>query len=680
MVDTSKSVDEMQAEIDRLNREVARLREIETQFYEAGSRQNDQKLLTARFHDIIEFFPDATFVVDLEGRVLAWNRGMEEMTGVRKADIVGHGDHAYAVPFYGHRRPMLIDLVNQGDQSGSAEYEHLEKKGQDHFVEVYLPDLHQGRGAYVWAVASPLLDRDGRVVGAIETVRDVTERRHMEELHDLLNAAMENALEMVLVVDLEGRVRYVNPAIERSGYQRSEVHGRQLAELVQAGLLAGFAARLMETMASKETWSGRVGAKGRGDERLELEATMSPIRDKKGRMGGYVAVARDITRELRLERQLSQSQKMEAIGTLAGGIAHDFNNILSSVMGYTELARRSLPEDAQAQLDLGDVMEAAHRAKELVKQILVFSREGEQEPRALHVAGIVKEALKLLRPSLPSTIEIRVLTAIENDVVMADPTQIHQVLVNLCTNAAHAMRETGGVLEVLLAEVELGPEDVSAYADLEPGPYLRLTVTDTGHGMEPAVMDRIFDPFFTTKGRGEGTGMGLAVVHGIVRSNGGVINVESEAGRGTNFQIYLPRLDMAVDAEEVPCEPMPNGHERILFVDDEPDVVEIWSRSLARLGYQVTASADSREALEIFQASPDSFDLVITDQTMPGLTGAELAGKIMKMRSDLPIILCTGFSEVMGPAEAKSLGIREFLMKPIYNQRMAEVIRQVLDA
>jgi PAS domain S-box-containing protein len=680
MADNHESMNELRSEIDRLTREVARLRDLENLYHEVSSRQKDQELLAGRFQDIIEFLPDATFVVDRDGRVIAWNRATEEMTGVSKREILGQGDYAHAIPFYGQRRPMLIDLANQGDPGQSAEYDYMERKGRDRYAEVFLPGLYRGRGAYIWAVASPLLDRDGRVVGAIESIRDVTERKLMEEEHDLLAAAVENAVEMVVVVDMGGRVRYVNPAIAQSGYQRSEVIGRQLGNLVQEESSGGFAVRLMEAMARKATWSGRVSALGAGGERLELEATMSPIRDKKGRMVGYVAVARDITRELRLERQLRQSQKMEAIGTLAGGIAHDFNNILSSVMGYTELARRSLPQDSRAGLDLGEVMDAAHRAKELVQQILVFSREGEQEPRPLHVGSIVKEALKLLRPSLPSTIEIKVMTGIKHDVVMADPTQMHQVLINLCTNAAHAMGDQGGRMEVGLTEVELGPAEVLAYPDLACGPYLRLAVSDNGHGMKPAIMERIFDPFFTTKGRGEGTGMGLAVVHGIVRSHGGVITVESEPDKGTTFHIYLPRLDMEIESEEEYTKIVPHGQERILFVDDEAPVVEIWERALAGLGYRVTALTDSLKAFEVFKDAPDSFDLVITDQTMPGLTGAELAGKIMELRCDVPIILCTGFSKVMGPAEAKLLGIREFLMKPIYHQRMAEVIRQVLDA
>ena len=679
MVDSHKSVSEMQAEIGRLNRELTRLREIERLYHEVKARQEDQELLADRFQDIMEFLPDATFVVDREGRVIAWNRAMEEMTGVGKGDIVGQGDYAYAIPFYGHRRPMLVDLVKKDAPSDSAGYDLLEKKGQDRYAEVYLPDLNQGRGAYIWAAASPLLDREGRVVGAIESIRDVTDRKLMEEKHDLLAAAVENALDTVLVVDTEGRIRYVNPAFEGIGYQKSEVIGRNLGDFVQEEAPDNFTVRLLETMAGRTTWSGRVIGHHKNGGRLELEAAMSPIKDKRGRIAGYVAVARDITRETKLERQLRQAQKMEAIGTLAGGIAHDFNNILSSVMGYSELARRSLPEDSPARQDLGEVMDAAHRAKELVKQILVFSREGEQKPRPLHVGAIVKEALKLLRPSLPSSIEIRVLATARNDVVMADPTKIHQVLINLCTNAAHAMREHGGVLEVSLTEVELGRPEVSAYPDLVPGPYLRLTVADNGHGMEPEIVERVFDPFFTTKGRGEGTGMGLAMVHGIVRRHGGVVVVDSEPGRGTTCHIHLPRLDMPVDSEDESTEIPPHGHERILFVDDEEPVVEIWERSLTDLGYKVTALTDSLKAFELFQAAPESFDLVITDQTMPGMTGAELARKIMELRSDLPVILCTGFSEVMGPKEAKSLGIREFLMKPVYHQSMAEVIRKVLD-
>ncbi|NVM57215.1 MAG: response regulator [Desulfobacterales bacterium] len=376
-----------------------------------------------------------------------------------------------------------------------------------------------------------------------------------------------------------------------------------------------------------------------------------------------------------------QSQKMEAIGTLAGGIAHDFNNILAAVLGYVELAKDDVPEGSPAQASLEEVFRAANRAKGLVKQILAFSRQREQERKPLQVSPIVKEALKLLRASLPTTIEIRQYIKTESGTVLADPTDLHQMLMNLCTNAAYAMRNKVGMLEVSLVDVDLPLEVVGQAhpSHLPPGAYLRLSVKDTGHGMERSVIERIFDPFFTTKERGEGTGIGLAAVHGIVESHGGGITVDSEPGKGATFKVFLPRLETGVTPETEILAPIYVGNERILFVDDEQTLVNMGRPMLERLGYKVVASSSSIEALEIFRADPDRFDLVITDETMPHMTGARLAKELIRIRPDIPIILCTGFSEVMTADKAMAIGIQEFVMKPIVRREMAETIRRVLD-
>jgi signal transduction histidine kinase/CheY-like chemotaxis protein len=383
--------------------------------------------------------------------------------------------------------------------------------------------------------------------------------------------------------------------------------------------------------------------------------------------------------EKKLETQLRQAQKMEAIGTLAGGIAHDFNNILSAVIGYTELALINIPKESSLQNHLQQVLKAGSRAKDLVKQILTFSRQAEQEVGPFQIKLIAKEALKLLRASLPTTIEIR--QDIQSDsTVLADPTQIHQVLMNLCTNAGYAMQETGGTLEVSLTNVELDSHFTGRHSDMAPGPHLRLTVSDTGHGMTPDVLERIFDPFFTTKGPGEGTGMGLSVVHGIVKSFGGTITVYSEPGKGSTFHVYLPIAeDLKDEGETEVIEPLPTGNERILLIDDEQPLVDIGKQMLERLGYEVITRTSSIEALELFRAQPDRFDLVITDMTMPNMTGDKLAMEIMKIRPDVPVILCTGFSPAITEEEANAWGIQALLEKPLLRHDLAKTIRQVLD-
>jgi len=380
----------------------------------------------------------------------------------------------------------------------------------------------------------------------------------------------------------------------------------------------------------------------------------------------------------RTEAQLRQAQKMEALGTLAGGIAHDFNNILGIIIGFTELAL--MDAKGAGMPGLREVLNAANRAKELVRQILAFSRMSEQERRPVQVGLIVKEAMKMLRASLPSTIEITV-DAASKAVIMGDPTQIHQILINLCTNAAHAMRDGGGVLDVSLTDVTLRPEDIPPHSGLKPGPYLDLTVTDSGHGIHPSIIERIFDPFFTTKEQGVGSGLGLSVVHGIVKSHGGSIEAESSPGKGSSFRVRLPVMNTAPMPARVGIASLPTGRERILVVDDEPMLARATKQMLERLGYEVDWSVNGQEALDLFRRRSEDkpFDLVITDLTMPQLTGVDLARELLQLRPALPILLCTGFSEKIDAEQARLLGIRGVLMKPVEMRDLAGLIRKTLD-
>jgi signal transduction histidine kinase/ActR/RegA family two-component response regulator len=413
--------------------------------------------------------------------------------------------------------------------------------------------------------------------------------------------------------------------------------------------------------------------------------TQTPLYSETGDAIGTVRILKDITSRLRaeedknrLEAQLKQAQKMEAVGTLAGGIAHDFNNILSAVIGYAEIALEDVAEHTLLKKNLKEVLKAGERARELVNQILTFSRHSEETLKPLKVRIILKEALKLLRSSLPSTIEI-VQNIESNACVLASPTQIHQILMNLCTNASHAMQERGGRLTVSLADVELDAQFTSQNPGASPGPYLKLTVSDTGHGIPPEVQDRIFDPFFTTKDIGEGTGMGLAVVHGIITNYRGIIQIESQAGKGTIFDIFIPIIETETDIQSPEQSIVPRGSERILFVDDEEIMVDVGRQMLERLGYRVTVKSSSVEALSLFKARPYAFDLVITDMTMPILTGDRLAVKLMAIRPDIPVILCTGYSAQVSEGKAISLGIKAFVMKPLVRINLAKTIRSVLD-
>jgi PAS domain S-box-containing protein len=415
---------------------------------------------------------------------------------------------------------------------------------------------------------------------------------------------------------------------------------------------------------------------------IDVEITSHSLRFD-GRPARLV-LAQDITartqaqaeREL-LHTQLRQAQKMEAIGTLAGGIAHDFNNILATILGYTELALDNASSASATRRQLQEVLTAAHRARDLVRQILTFSRKGEQPLRPVPLQPIVQDALRLLRASLPATIDIHLQLEAPTNTVLADPTQLHQVLMNLGSNAEYAMRETGGILDVHLAAVEVTADFAAAHPPLQAGACLRLTITDTGHGMAPEIAERIFEPFFTTKGVGEGTGLGLAVVHGIITDLGGAVTVTSALGAGTTFAIYLPCVAPAAEtSHEAP--PLRTGQARVLWVDDEAALAHWGQQSLAHLGYEVAAYTSSREALEAFQAAPNHFDLVITDQTMPHLTGEALTRALRRLRPDIPIILCTGFSRTLTAEKAASLGIQAYLMKPFGMRELSRAIWQAL--
>ncbi|HSR35605.1 MAG TPA: ATP-binding protein, partial [Desulfurivibrionaceae bacterium] len=417
-----------------------------------------------------------------------------------------------------------------------------------------------------------------------------------------------------------------------------------------------------------------------------LEVVVKIVRDRRGQPVSILTTIRDLSRsrqeaaeKARLERQLRQAQKMEAIGTLAGGIAHDFNNILSPILGYTEIALLELPPDAKVADDLKQVLVAAKRAKELVQQILTFSRHGEQERKPLRVQSVVKETLKLLRASIPATIAIHEEIDGECEPVMADPTQVQQVVVNLCTNAYHAMRDHGGVLTVGLRMVDLGATDSLAKNMVMPGRYIQLTVADTGIGMPPEMLERIFEPYFTTKKKGEGTGLGLAVVHGIVQRLGGAVTVYSELGKGTEFHVYLPSVVVRAMEEEPVAALVPTGHERVLLVDDDAMILDVMRHLLAGIGYQVEAFGDPEAALAAFCERPGEFDLVITDMTMPGKTGEDVTREVLAVRPEMPVILCTGFSENMGEEKAKALGVRRFLMKPVVLSELARAVRGALD-
>ena len=501
-----------------------------------------------------------------------------------------------------------------------------------------------------------------------------------EKKRRLFQTAVEQAAELVLITNSAGTIEYVNPALERiTGYANSELIGRN-PRILKSGLQKPvFYQELWNTITEGHPWQGCFINRRKCGTYYSAEAVIVPVMDGTGSICNYVGIKRDVTQENHLQQQLIQSQKMEAIGTLAGGIAHDFNNILSAILGYAELAVYEMPEGSPGRHDVAEVIKAGNRAKDLVRQILTFSRKTEQDFKSIDIAPLLKEALKFLRASLPSTIDIRTRISAENARVLCTPTMIQQILMNLCTNAAQAMKDSGGILDVSLTKTEIDTAEIKQHPGLKPGPHLRLTVSDTGPGIEPDLLMRIFDPYFTTKEKGDGTGLGLSVVHGIIQALKGSVQVDSRPGSGAIFHVFLPCA--ASEDEPTVIEPivLPTGNERILLADDEDVLAAMGKQMLEHLGYRVTARTDGFDALNTFQSHPQDFDLVISDRTMPRMTGFELAERIKTIRPDIPIILCTGYSDELEVERAAALGICRMVMKPLSMNELADAVRSALD-
>ena len=550
--------------------------------------------------------------------------------------------------------------------------------------------LRRYDGQYRWVINSgvPLFNARSEFVGYVGSCVDIHDRKAIEEAlaesERKFKLLFEMSADAQLLFD-HGQIVDCNPATAALFRvpDRWAIIGKTLADFsppAQAdgspSLRAGAAA--METAVLKTSHRfGWVARRADGSEfPLEVLLTAIPLN---GRTLLH-AVCRDLTEQRNLEGRLRQAQKMEAIGTLAGGIAHDFNNILTAIIGCSELAALDVQPNSPAATNLGEVLSAARRARDLVRQILTFSRMDDARRSDFDLAAAVYESARLLRASIPTTVEIRVTTPPGACMVHGNATQMQQVLLNLGANAEHAMRATGGgVLEIALAQGELHESDVASHPGMSPGPVARLVVRDSGAGMPAHVRERAFDPFFTTKPVGEGTGMGLAVVHGIVTAYGGTISVESAPGAGTTFTLVLPRTGGPAKPDPVSGRPgqMPAGQGRVLVVEDEHAIGRMFKRLLGRIGYDVEVHDNARDALDVFKSDPMRFDVVITDLTMPGMTGDVFAAEVLKIRPGIPVILATGYAMAFSPERAKSLGIAAFLRKPLSIAELAEVLRVV---
>jgi PAS domain S-box-containing protein len=606
-------------------------------------------------------------------RVFKWcNEKFLEITGYPMEDIQGHSTR----------------LLYADDREFERVHRVKQPQVEEHGVAAVVTRWKHkdGRNLDILLSSAAVMPGDSNA-GLVFTALDITERKTaqkaLQQSEERYRNLVEQTLDGYFICEIpSGQILFLNQRIcELFGYSMEEGLSFTIWDVLASREFSQIKNRIQSLIRGEIPQHDRriLEARRKNGSTFRAEVLTSRIRyNGKDTLQG---VLRDVTERDRLEAQFQQAQRIDAIGILAGGIAHDFNNILGIILGNSDLANINLPEDNPARNHLDEIRKACLRARDMVQQILTFSRKGEREYKPIQISPIIKESMKFLRASIPSTIEIRHLFSATAETILGDATQINQVLINLCTNAAHAMREKGGILEIRLENVQVDTRMAENLHGLETGKYLRLTVKDTGHGMAPDVLDKVFDPYFTTKNVGEGTGMGLAVVHGIVQTHGGAIALESDQEKGTRFGVYLP-LYVGDDSELESDEPgriIPSGRERILLVEDERSLLDIENKMLEHLGYVVEAKTSSLEALEIFQKNPNLFDAVITDQTMPHMTGKELAKEILSLRSDIPIILCTGYSELINEDQARAMGIKKYVTKPVEIRELASILRSVFD-
>ena len=512
--------------------------------------------------------------------------------------------------------------------------------------------------------------------------RDITQQLVIEKERNRLVTAIEQTADGIIITDSSGDIQYTNPAFSRmTGYSESDVLGQNPRILKSNRHDEKYYAQMWSTVRRGETWQGRMANLNKDGEEYWQVATISPVLDTSGIITHFVGVQRDITNEMKLEERLRQSQKLEAIGTLAGGIAHDFNNILYALLGNSQLALDDIPSEHPAYIPMTEIVKAGERGSELVAKMLAFGQRSEKKRVKKSLQPIVREVMELVRASLPTSISIELDLADDCPKAWLDEAQIHQAVLNLCTNAAHAMGDTGGVLNLCLQPKTVLDDTPEVLSGVIPGDYLLLRVSDTGRGMDETVLSRIFEPYYTTKQSDEGTGLGLASVHGIVSNHEGIILVESTLGKGSTFTLYFPAapVEGLVNEEKGQIENRIEGHGRVMVVDDEPMITDLMKRGLEKLGFEVTGFTDGVEALKFFGEDPSAFDVVVTDQTMPKITGHELAFQLSSMRPDLPIILSTGYSETVSQNEMKSLGISYSLPKPLRTRDLAALLCEITE-
>ncbi|MBA3013218.1 MAG: PAS domain S-box protein [Desulfobacula sp.] len=636
---------------------------------------------------------------DLNYRVIKYNEKARQIYGDK---ILGQYCYFVAAKRHSVCTDCPARLVYEGQESGRSQHERIDASGE----RIYIDHM-----------AAPIRDVNGNMTGVLVLIINITARKQLEEdlmrhrdrLEEIVRKRTEalkkeeekyrrlyeksqrnealyisllnSSADAVAIYDLEGNLQYINQAFtETFGWTIEELKNKRIPYVPEQEKKSTIAEiiRVIETgIPSKNFPTKRYTKDGR---LLYIYISASRYDDHEGNPAGLLVILKDVTHIKATELQVQQAQKMESLGTLAGGIAHDFNNILSGIFGFSQLARNHLKNPEKAEKDINQIIKGAQKATDLVQQILTVSRQSTHEKHPVSICSVIEEALKLLRATIPATIEIKE-EIYSKATVMADPTKLHQVIMNLCTNAYHAMCETGGSLFVGLKEIVLPKEGSNCELNLMPGKYLDLEISDTGHGIDSTILKRIFDPYFTTKEPGKGTGLGLAVVLGIVEELNGQISVHSEPGQGSTFHIYLPITD---DPEIIHTllkekKVFLYGNETIMFVDDEESLREVANEILKGFGYTVQTFSSGTTAFEAYKKNPYRFDLILTDMTMPGMTGLELSQKILELRPEQPVVLCTGYSDLISKENAFSIGISDYFEKPIVTRELAKIIRRTLD-
>jgi PAS domain S-box-containing protein len=535
----------------------------------------------------------------------------------------------------------------------------------------------QGDQKWVWERGTGVYSEQNELRFIEGFITDVTARREAEDQVSAQAALLDKATDAIVLFGLDDAIYYWNRGAERLyGWSAREAIGNKITQLTCRDSVQRRA--LVAKLIEHGEWTGELAQFTKAGDEVIVDASWTLVRDDVGKPRSILAINTDITQRKKLEAQFLTTQRLESIGTLAGGIAHDFNNILTAITGNAKLAASDLPATHPVQTPLHEIEKASLRASDLVRQILTFSRREEAHRQVARLRDIVAEALRLLRATLPAQIEIN--AHYDDDVpdIAADTTQIHQVVINLGTNAAHAMQERGGLLSARLDAVTVDTGNTEHPSHLQPGRYARLTIADNGAGMDAATQQRIFEPFFTTKAHGQGTGLGLSVVHGIVRSHDGAIAVASEVGQGTTFRLYFPQSNEAAADEPAERVHAAGNGQRILYVDDEEALVFLTTRVLERMGYQVTGRTDARQALSEFRTDPMQFDAVVSDLSMPGMTGPELARALLAIRPDLPIVLTSGYIRDEDMKIVRELKIRDLVLKPNTVEDLGDSLHRVL--